>query len=178
MLHLRSFCPPLGPLDAARDEVWNSFRCPTPLPRSPVWMPPVRWPGRGAWVAQSAERPTSAQVVSSWFVSSSPASGLLLSAQTPLRILCLLSLSLSAPSLLTLSLSKINKTLKKKKKKKRRPPRAIPARGTLVSAAPTQGTKGSLFRVSGLGTQTFPFLTLSLRGTDSVGHCIGFLWLP
>ena len=55
----------------------------------------------GTWVAQSVKRPTWAQVTISWFVSSSPALGSLLSAQSPLRILC--------PSP-TCALSKINKT--------------------------------------------------------------------
>ena len=36
----------------------------------------------GAWVAQSVKRPTSAQVMISWFVSSSPASGSVLTAQS------------------------------------------------------------------------------------------------
>ena len=35
---------------------------------------------RGAWVAQSVKRPTSAQGVISWFVSSGPASGSVLTA--------------------------------------------------------------------------------------------------
>ena len=38
--------------------------------------------GRGAWVAQSVERPTSAPVMISRFVSSSPASGPGLTAQS------------------------------------------------------------------------------------------------
>ena len=37
---------------------------------------------RGAWVAQSVERPTSAQVMISWSVGSSPASGSVLMAQS------------------------------------------------------------------------------------------------
>ena len=37
---------------------------------------------RGAWVAQSAKRPTSAQVMISWFVGSSPVSGSVLIAQS------------------------------------------------------------------------------------------------
>ena len=76
-------------------------------------------------MAQLVEHPTSAQVMISWFVGSSPALGSVLTAQSlqpapdslspclptpPLLALCLcLSLSLS------LSLSKINKHLKKKK---------------------------------------------------------------
>ena len=38
---------------------------------------------RGAWVAQSVKRPTSAQVMISRLVSSSPASGSVLTAQSP-----------------------------------------------------------------------------------------------
>ena len=60
----------------------------------------------GAWVAQSVKCPTSAQVMILRFVSSSPTSGSVLTAQSlePLQILYL-SLSLSAPPLLTLHLS-------------------------------------------------------------------------
>ena len=36
---------------------------------------------RGAWVAQSVGRPTLTQVMVSWFVSSSPVSGSMLTAQ-------------------------------------------------------------------------------------------------
>ena len=36
----------------------------------------------GAWVAQSVKHPTSAQVMISWFVSSSPALGSVLTAQS------------------------------------------------------------------------------------------------
>ena len=41
-----------------------------------------RNPPRGAWVAQSVKRPTSAQAMSSPFVGSSPASGSVLTAQS------------------------------------------------------------------------------------------------
>ena len=37
---------------------------------------------RGAWVAQSVKRPTSAQVMISWFMGSNPASGSVLTAQS------------------------------------------------------------------------------------------------
>ena len=37
---------------------------------------------RGTWVAQLVKRPTSAQVMISWFVSSSPTSGSVLTAQS------------------------------------------------------------------------------------------------
>ena len=69
--------------------------------------------GRGTWVAQSVEQPTSAQVMISQSVSSSPASGSVLTAQSLEPALDSVSPSLSAPPLLsnthTLSLSKINK---------------------------------------------------------------------
>ena len=55
---------------------------------------------RGAWVARSVEDLTSAQVVISQFVSSSPTLGSLLSAPSPLWSLCP---SLSDPPLLALS---------------------------------------------------------------------------
>ena len=59
---------------------------------------------RGAWVALSAERPTSAQLMISQLVSSSPASGSVLTARS-LSLLLILCLPLSAPSLLMLRLS-------------------------------------------------------------------------
>ena len=61
---------------------------------------------RGAWVAQSVKRPSSAQIMTSWLGSLSPLSGSVLTVQSlkPLQILCL-SLSLSALTPLTLSLS-------------------------------------------------------------------------
>ena len=59
--------------------------------------------GRGAWVAQSVEHPTSAQVMISWFMRSSPRSGLCAVNVEP--ALDSLPPSLSAPPLLTLSLS-------------------------------------------------------------------------
>ena len=64
-------------------------------------------------MAQSVERPTSAQVMISWLVSSSPASGSMQTAQSPEPALDSMSPSLSAPPplvrLLSLSFSKINK---------------------------------------------------------------------
>ena len=60
--------------------------------------------GRGTCVAQWVEHPTSARVMTSRFVSSNPASGSLLSAQSSLWILC------SPPTRArACSLSKINK---------------------------------------------------------------------
>ena len=59
----------------------------------------------GTWVAQSVECPTSAQIMISQFMSSSPPLGSLLLV-SPLQILCPLAPS---PSLLTLSVSLKNK---------------------------------------------------------------------
>ena len=60
----------------------------------------------GAWVAQSVKRPTWAQVMISRSVSSSPASGSVLTARNLLRILCLpLSLCPSPAHTLSLCLS-------------------------------------------------------------------------
>lgn len=73
---------------------------------------------RGAWVAQSVKRPTSAQVMSSPFVSSSHASGSVLTAQSWEPASNSLSSSFSAPPplMLCLLLAKINfRSLKKKK---------------------------------------------------------------
>ena len=76
---------------------------------------------RGAWVAQSVERLTSAQVMISWFVGSSPASGSVLTAQSlePASDSVSPSLSLPLPHLrsASLCLSKINKCKKKIKKR-------------------------------------------------------------
>ena len=73
----------------------------------------------GAWVAQSVERPTSAQVLISCFMASGPMSGTVLTAQTlvPVWILCLpLSLSaLLSPRALSLSLFLKNKKISIKK---------------------------------------------------------------
>ena len=67
-----------------------------------------------AWVVQSVERPTLAQVMTSWFMSLSPASGSLLLAQSLLWILCSpLSLHLPCSYSLPLSLKNKIKALKK-----------------------------------------------------------------
>ena len=63
----------------------------------------------GTWVAQSVKHPTSAQVMISLSVSSSPASGSLLTAQSLEPTSDSVSLSLPLPCLCSLSLSKINK---------------------------------------------------------------------
>ena len=73
-----------------------------------------RYSYRGAWVAQSVKRQTSAQVMISRLVSLSPTSGSVLTAQSfrfCSSLFLSLSLSLSAPLplALCLSLSKINK---------------------------------------------------------------------
>ena len=59
---------------------------------------------RGVWVAQSVKRPTSAQVMISQSVSSSPVSGSVLTAQNLEPALDSVSLSLFAPPLLMLCL--------------------------------------------------------------------------
>ena len=60
---------------------------------------------RGAWVAQSVEQLTSAQVTILWFVSLSPVSGSVLTAQYVEPLSDSVSPSLSAPPPLTLPLS-------------------------------------------------------------------------
>ena len=71
-------------------------------------------------MAQSVECPTSAQVMISWFMSSSPALGSVLTAQSLEPALDSVSPSLAAPPPLTFcfSLSKIKKNIKKIKKQK------------------------------------------------------------
>ena len=67
---------------------------------------------RGAWVAQSVKkRPTWAQVMISWFLSSSPMLGSVLTAQSlePASDSVSPSLSASPSLMLCLSVSKINK---------------------------------------------------------------------
>ena len=71
----------------------------------------------GAWVAQSVQCPTSAQVIISQFVSLSPASGSVLTAQSLEPVPDFVSPSLSVPPLLALCQNKETfKTLKKRKK--------------------------------------------------------------
>ena len=64
----------------------------------------------GTWVAQSAKRPTSAHVMISWLVGSSPAWGSVLSPEPASDSV---SPSLSARLLLALRLPKTNKNVKK-----------------------------------------------------------------
>ena len=66
----------------------------------------------GTWVAQSVERGTSAEVMISRFVSSSPESGSVLTSQSLEPASDPVSPSLSAPPLLMLCLSIINKCQK------------------------------------------------------------------
>ena len=66
----------------------------------------------GTWVAQSVKRPTSAQVMISLFMSLSPASGSVLTAQSLEAALDSVSPSLSVPPPLTLSVS-VSLSLKK-----------------------------------------------------------------
>ena len=67
------------------------------------------WGWGGTWVAQSVKCPTSAQVMISQSVSSSPVSGSVLTAQSLEPASDSMSPSLSAPTLLTLCLSLKNK---------------------------------------------------------------------
>ena len=71
---------------------------------------------RGAWMAQSVRRPTSAQVMISQFVSSSPVSSSVLTTQSlePASDSVFHSLSASPPLVLCLCLSKIINKCKKK----------------------------------------------------------------
>ena len=85
---------------------------------------------RGAWAAQSVERPTSAQVMILWFVSSSPVSGSLLTAQSLLQIPCP-CLSLPLPHL------SLSQKLKTKKKRKRAQVRGHPATDVQAGAFQT-----------------------------------------
>ena len=65
----------------------------------------LKFKDRGAWVAQSVKQLTSAQVMISRFVGSSPASGSVLTAQILEPALNSVSPSVSAPPLLMLILS-------------------------------------------------------------------------
>ena len=66
----------------------------------------LKIPNTGAWVAQSVEHPTSAQVMISWLVSLSPTLGSVLTAQSLEPAFDSVSPSLSAPPVLSLSLLK------------------------------------------------------------------------
>ena len=86
-------------------EGWPARRA---LPARTLPGPSVQIGSRGAWVAQSVKRPTSAQVMISRFVGSSPVSGSVLTAQS-LELLRILCLPLSLPLPHSHSLSKIDK---------------------------------------------------------------------
>ena len=74
------------------------------FPCSLIFLIKFKRNSRGSWVAQPVKRPTSAQVMISWFVSSSPTSGSVLTTQSlkPALDSCL---PLSAPPPLKLYLS-------------------------------------------------------------------------
>ena len=78
---------------------------------------PIKLFSQGAWVAQSVKHPTSAQVMISWFVGSSPTSGSVLTAWSLETASDSVSPSLCAPPQLvrarSLALSLKSKTLKK-----------------------------------------------------------------
>ena len=84
-------------------ETWHHIQ--------PILLKSVQWAG-GAWVAQSVKRPTLAQVMISWFVSSSPTSGSVLTAQSLEPASDSVSPPLSDPPMLILCLWIINKCLK------------------------------------------------------------------
>ena len=87
----------------------------SPALGSPCWVWSLLKKGEkgGAWVAQSVKRPTSAQVTISHSVSSSPASGSVLTAQSLEPVSDSVSPSLSAPPhLLAHSLSQNKQTNK------------------------------------------------------------------
>ena len=101
-----SLCPsPIRALSLSAFQKWIKWK-------SPVVKITLKNSLRGAWVAQSVERPTSARVMISRFVSSSPVSGSGLMAWSLLPILCL-PLSLPLPHSCSVSLCLKNKHLKK-----------------------------------------------------------------
>ena len=69
-----------------------------------MWSPNQHRLGTGTWVAQSVERPTSAQVTMSQFMSSSPASGSVLTARSLEPVSYSVSPSLSSNPLFMLCL--------------------------------------------------------------------------
>ena len=99
----------LGP---ASDSVSPSLSAPPPLTLSENKQPlnnSLKMSYRGTWVTQSVKRPTWAQVMISQFVSASPALGSVLTAQSLEPAWDSVSPSLSAPPLLVLCLSEMNK---------------------------------------------------------------------
>ena len=100
MLFQRGTCIPMFIATLSTTaEVWKEPK----RPSMDEWIKKMWY--RGAWVAQSVERPTSAQVMISRSMSSSPASGSVLTAQSLEPASDSVSPSLSAPPLLTLCLS-------------------------------------------------------------------------
>ena len=82
-------------------EVGHSTDWATQAPKKSIF----NMKSRGVWVAQSVKRPTSAQVMISQFVSLSPTSGSVLTAQSLEPASASVSPSLPAPPLLMLCLS-------------------------------------------------------------------------
>ena len=74
-----------------------------------IWLLVLKALGWGAWMAQSVECPTLAQVMISWLVNSGPGSGSVLAAQSLEPALDSVFPSLSAPLTLAFSLSLKNK---------------------------------------------------------------------
>ena len=89
---------PHGPLDVWPHAKLVDFKLPAMIEMS------LKTIYRGAWVAQSLERPTSAQVMISRFVGSSPASDSVLTSWSLEPASDSVSLFLSAPPPLTLCL--------------------------------------------------------------------------
>ena len=83
-------------------QEWQAYTVKQRVKEQKIW---------GAWVARSVKRPTSAQVIISRSVSSSPASGSVLTAQSlePISDSVSASLSDPPPFMLSPSDSKINK---------------------------------------------------------------------
>ena len=101
----------------------ESVKCGPPNTYATItWKGLLKMQTRGAWVAQSVKCPTSARVMISQLVSSSPASGSLLSVQIPLQVLCL-PLSLHRPCLHSVSLPLKNKHKNKNTEKTSPSPR-------------------------------------------------------
>ena len=72
----------MGPGSPVRKMFWNSTVVMVTQLCEPLNYTLYKSDFRGAWAAQSVERPTSAQVMISQLVSSSPASGSVLPAQS------------------------------------------------------------------------------------------------